>query len=143
MKFLNSRRKVNAILMILSGLGALISLYLWDATINQSEIICFTGCEKVLASDYGKLFGVPVAAFGFGFYSLLALLFYFRSHISHYVLERVVSVILVGGVIFTLYLRYVEFFLIGDICMWCWGSVVVLSALVALYGLHYYKTSVK
>lgn len=128
--------KINNIYLILSSIGAFISIYLWNAHVTTSEVICSTGCEQVISGPYGELFGVPWGAYGMAFYALVVLVTFLRMQIDHILLDRLMGVVILGGVGATLYLRYLEFFKIGEICAWCWGSALVVLAMVVTYILQ-------
>lgn len=121
----------NQIILISALTGLLISLYLWNVIVTGSEIICATGCDVVLSSQYSKVLGVPVAAFGAAFYAAVIYLTFLRTKVADAFVETSLKVTVWFGVIFTLYLRYLEFFRLGEICEWCWGSVVVLIIITA------------
>lgn len=119
--------------MALGCIGGLVSLYLWDFHVNNSKVVCFTGCESVLSSEYGVFFGVPIAAFGFAYYVITLLMVYIRSRIRHILLDRLLGILLTWGLLFSLYLRYLEFFVLFDICMWCWVSFIVIIIMSVVY----------
>ncbi len=121
-------------LILLAVAGMLISGYLWSVHINPESLTCsISGCEEVLTGEFAIMLGVPVAAFGFAFYSALLLLFVQRLFIKHCFLEHIIQAMLTVGALYTLYLRYIEFAKIGDWCEWCWGSVAVLVLIIVLY----------
>ena len=134
--FLENSKKVNYILLLLATVGGFVSIYLWDFHIRSSEIVCFTGCESVLSSEYGEIFGVPVAAFGFAFYVAILLMIYIRLQIKHVLFDRLLGILLFWGIAFSLYLRYLEFFVLFDICMWCWVSFIVILVMSLIYYLE-------
>lgn len=121
----------NQIILLSAFIGFSISLYLWNVIATGSEIICTTGCDAVLASQYSKILEIPVAAYGAAFYSGLIYMTYLRTKVSHLFIERSLKVLVGVGIVFTLYLRYLEFFKLGEICEWCWGSVVVILVITA------------
>lgn len=127
------KSKINNVYLILASVGAFISIYLWNAHFSSSEVICSTGCEQVISGPYGELFGVPWGAYGMAFYALIVLVTFLRMNIDHILLDRLMGIVILGGVGATLYLRYLEFFKIGEICIWCWGSAFAVLALVATY----------
>ena len=46
-----------------------------------------------------------------------------------------------GGVLFTIYLTYLELFVIHAICRWCVGSAVIIVGLFALGLLELRRTA--
>ncbi len=128
---------------LLALIGLLISLYL---TLHRLGIIgalqCGTGaCETVQSSAYAVFLGVPVAVYGVAGY--IALFIVSIVGLQPAWLERREPTLLLAGMAglgfaFTLYLTYVELFVIHAICRWCVGSAVVITviAAVALHALR-------
>jgi len=103
---------------------------------------CATGsCETVNTSRWATFFGMPVAAWGLGFY-LVALSVAFMSVQERYADSRKMAValaVLTGwGTIFSGWLTYLELFVIHAICIWCVTSacIVFLMFLVSLADLR-------
>lgn len=116
-------------------IGLLISGYLLNAYVSGGPIIC-TGnaaCEIVRSSAYASLFGIPTPAFGVFFYAVLAILalLWRTPHVTF-----ILQVWTAGGVLVSLWLSYIEAFVIEAWCMWC-----VLSAIVSVVAfiLVWYK----
>ena len=124
---------------LLALVGLFVALYLWLYKIGIiSTLQCGIGaCEQVQASRYEELLGVPVAFYGVvGYAALLAVaLLGLRPR---FLAERRVTLALAllssVGLLFTLYLTYLELFVIHALCRWCVGSAVIVTAvwLVAL-----------
>jgi uncharacterized membrane protein len=129
--------RLEKIMVVLSAMGALLSMYLLYTTLTQDYGLCPTnGCQVVGASQYSYFIGLPVALWGLGYYGVvLLLLVNMMSGTNVELLRKVLGVMLLVGVIFTLYLRYLEFFVIGAICFWCWLSVLFIAGLVICYFL--------
>ena len=123
------------IMLVTSLLGIGLSYYLWHLQIESVVNPCSLegGCSYVLKSDYGKILEVPIAVFGFFYYVALSSLLLLKTRIKDILLESVFVVTLVSGIAFTVYLRYLEFVKIGEICKYCWGSVVIILVITALY----------
>lgn len=127
---------------LLALVGLFVSLYLWLHALGVGgPIKCGTGgCDTVQTSRWGVLLGLPVAFYGVAGYLVVfvvALLALRPAALP----QRSWSVALAGlatiGFAFTLYLTYVELFLIHAICRWCVGSAVIMTAIwiVALLSL--------
>lgn len=124
--------------------GLLLSLYLtlYHAGLVGSLACGGTAsCERVQLGPYGALFGLPVAAYGIGGYlTLLAIALaglqprWERSATPTRLLALVSGV----GVAFTLYLKYLELFVIHAVCRWCVVSAVLIGAifLISLLSLR-------
>jgi uncharacterized membrane protein len=120
-------------LLVLLAMGILLSGYLWYVHLMGSDVVCSTSCSEVLHGEYGVMFGVPVGALGFMFYFVMTLLFVILFETKSLFVNNIVKLGLIFGAIFTIYLRYLEFFVIGGICSWCWGSVVILTLIIILF----------
>ena len=126
----------------LSLLGLLMSIYLvlWKAGM-LGALACGTGgCETVQLGKWGELFGIPVAGYGIvGYLSLLVVgmvglqpSWEDRSEPAQFLF--VASSIGVG---FTLYLTYLEAFVIHAWCRWCLGSAAIIGLIFVLSGLDW------
>ena len=123
-------------MLLLCVAGAMLSFYLYYSEIINVPVICPNdGCAKVAQSQYSFLLGVPISLWGFAYYIGFASLFILRDFISIVKnnLKLLSGLYLGAGVAFTIYLRYVEFAYIHAICVWCWGSVLIMLLLVIFY----------
>lgn len=114
--------------------GLLVSGYLFITYAFGWPIVCNTGhgCDIVRASEYASFGGVSTPFYGLIFYGLLAvgalLVTPERWGRMRWWLLGLTTI----GVAVSVYLTYLEAFVIGAWCSWC-----ILSALLALvaYGL--------
>jgi protein-disulfide isomerase/uncharacterized membrane protein/rhodanese-related sulfurtransferase len=123
--------------LAVSLLGLFDSLYLlYTYTSPSRPMVCLgTGCDAVRASAYSSLWGVPMPAFGVLGYTLLAILIVAESLFPG-PLARLARYAILGitgfGFLFSLYLEYLQAFVIHAFCAWCVTSGVAMSALFAL-----------
>jgi uncharacterized membrane protein len=119
-------------------LGLLLSVYL---TLHQLGVLgnlaCGDsgGCEKVQASRWAYLAGIPVAAFGVGGY--LAILAAALVGLQERWLEsatpaRWLAGLSGAGVLFSLYLMALEAFVIDAWCRWCLVSAALITLIFAI-----------
>jgi uncharacterized membrane protein len=127
---------------LLALVGFCIALYLWMYKVGLiGRLQCGTGsCEFVQTSRYGTLFGVPVAFYGMVGYAVIfaaALAGLQPAFAGRRWPTTVAAVGAAGGLLFTLYLTYIELFVLHAICRWCMGSAVVITLItvVAVIGM--------
>jgi protein-disulfide isomerase/rhodanese-related sulfurtransferase len=123
--------------LILALLGLFDSLYLlWVYTSPSRPMVCLgTGCDTVRLSAYSHLGSVPMPVFGVAGYMVVALLIIAES-LAPAALAIEVRYALAGatgfGFLFSLYLEYLQGFVIHAFCAWCVTSGLVMTALCAL-----------
>ena len=121
----------------LSFVGVFLSTYLTLYKLGYiGELQCAVGsCETVNTSRWATFLGLPVAAWGLGFY-IAALTLSLAGIQERYADNRVISQALVGltgwGVLFSGWLTYLELFVINAICMWCVVSAIIVVIMFAI-----------
>lgn len=124
-------RDLSSIIIILaSAIGLLDSIYLAYVKLFNAEIYCTPGlgrCDVVNASQWSTLWGIPLGIYGIiGFAALLLLAsFGNKSKMLAPHSDMLIFGISLAGFVFSLYLTYIEVFVLNAICQWC-----VLSALM-------------
>jgi uncharacterized membrane protein len=92
-------------------------------------------CERVQASRWSMLFGLPVATWGLGFY-LLVLALTLAGIQPRFATSRRLSIALLlltgWGVLFSSWLTYLEKFRIHAWCEWCLASAGLVAILFVL-----------
>ncbi|MFP4345223.1 MAG: vitamin K epoxide reductase family protein [Anaerolineales bacterium] len=115
----------------LIGLG--VALYLLYGETPQGELMCgpIGQCDAVQQSQFAVLFGIlPMALFGvLGYLAILVSYAYERWDKGPYVeLAPLLSFGLTGfGFAFSIFLTYLQPFVIGATCLWCLTSAVTMS----------------
>jgi len=82
-------------------------------------------CGIVNHSPFAVISGVPVAAIGMAGYLLLGALALCRAY-------RLLLVLALGGLAFSIYLSHIEASILGVWCVYCVGSLVAISLLCLL-----------
>jgi uncharacterized membrane protein len=118
---------------VLALVGLVDALYLTVKHLTGEGVQCTvtTGCEEVLASAYATIAGYPLAAFGavayFTAFSLATLALY------HYRIAQTLLLYLVAAMTLTsIFLIYVQAFVIGKWCQFCLLSAAVTFCLMAV-----------
>ncbi len=114
-------------LLVLSVIGIAISVYLVIKAGSPSTVTCSLGggCEKVLSSQYSKLFGLPVAGYGLLWYfvAIVGIWFtYFQKTITEYYFK----LWSIGALLFSGYLFGLEALKIHSYCTWCLISLTII-----------------
>jgi uncharacterized membrane protein len=124
-----------ASVLALGGLGVAIYLSVTHATGQPVACTGIGDCNYVNGSEYSKVSGVPVATLGAGAYVTIftfatgALLMRWRSWLL------AAWSIAFASFAFSLYLTYIELFVLEAICVWCVASASIATALfLALTG---------
>lgn len=123
-------------ILALAGMG--VAAYLSHVEVRQVEAVCgpVGDCNAVNQSEYAKLFGIlPIGVLGLiGFLAIFAgwtLQRWGSSRISHYAAAAILGMT-IFGVLFSIYLTFLEPFVIGATCMWCLSSSVIMTTLFVL-----------
>ena len=114
--------------------GVFVALYLTLYKLGYiGTLACSVGsCETVQTSRWATLFGVPVGAWGVGYY-VVVLAVCLIGLTPSFAEQRGISLMLVVmtsiGVVFSAWLTYLELFVINAICQWCVISALLATAL--------------
>jgi len=109
--------------------GAAIAGYLTYVHYAHVQPLCtIGGCEKVQASKYAELLGVPVALLGLAAYATLFVLAWAWGATA----ALGATLVALIGVGFSAYLLWAQLGPIDAICQWCLAQDVVMAALAVL-----------
>ena len=125
--------------VVLSGLGIFISGYLVIKRFTGGSLACsrWAQCDVVNNSVYSQFYGMPVSVLGLAGYLLLLALALAALWTTGCTQRRILLlslVLSVGGVGFSVYLTYLEIYVIEALCAWCVASAIVIT-LLAVVGL--------
>ncbi|HEX2779419.1 MAG TPA: vitamin K epoxide reductase family protein [Gemmatimonadaceae bacterium] len=126
-----SKRMLAALLALV---GVLIATYLTLYKLGTiGEIVCSIGsCETVQTSKWATFIGLPVAAWGVGYY-IVVLALAIAGTTERWEDSRILPLaflLLTGwGTLFSLWLTYLELFVIHAICQWCVVSAILATTL--------------
>lgn len=124
------------IIPLLSVVGMGVAIYLTFVETTQATAICgpIGDCNSVQKSPYATLFGfLPVGLLGLiGYIAILGLwLLQFRlSEANRRLTWLALFAISIFGLLFSIYLTFLEPFVIGATCIWCITSAIVMTLLV-------------
>ncbi len=120
----------------LAGIGVLDSAYLTWVKIANRYALCgpIGDCEVVNSSQYSEIFGIPIALFGAGAYLLIMVLLSMETR-GGFWLEygpMLVFGVSLVGVLYSIYLTYIEIAVLRAICPYCVVSAVIMLFLFVL-----------
>ncbi len=125
-----NRSGLTALLLVLSFLGLADAWYLTQSALTGTALSCdigaaLDGCNIVAQSPYSKLFGLPLALYGVGFYALVfaltASLFVWHAR----ALYRFAVWLGIVGVLMSAVFLAIQFFLIKALCIYCLASAAI------------------
>lgn len=125
------------LMALIALIGVFVSLYLTLFKLGYiGTLACGTGsCEAVQLSKWGDFLGVPVAAWGVVYYAFVLALAMAGSQERFMESRRITNALVLvtgAGLLFSIWLTYLELFVIHAICRWCVGSATMTVALFAL-----------
>lgn len=125
-------RSLKLFAIISTIVGLVDSLYLSWIKLSHQETLCLPGigdCETVNTSRYAEVFGIPIALLGaLAYLTILALLlFEDRRVVRKEISKMAVFGLSLFGVLYSVYLTYIEIAVLRAICPFC-----VISALAIL-----------
>lgn len=120
-----------AVLTALVGLGD--SVYLTVKHFADEKVPCslITGCEQVLTSQYAEISGIPTAAFGAVAY-FLAFAFALLAAFGNRRMWFFYGLLSVVMFLFTLWLVYLQAFVIKAFCQFCLLSALTTGILFVI-----------
>ena len=129
-------RRVGLSAFALSLIGVVLSTYMTIAHFTEVTILACSGrgelsCTAVTTSPQSRVFGIPVALLGLGFFVVMSILSsppLWRRGARGLALSR--TALAAVGLLFVFWLIAAEILIIGHVCLWCTGVHVVMIALV-------------
>jgi uncharacterized membrane protein len=120
----------------LAAVGIGIAGYLAFVETSGAQAVCgpVGDCNRVQQSPWASIAGVPIGVLGLGGYLALGALALARG--ARPEVEERLSLLLWGlaatGMAFSIYLTFLEPFVIGATCLWCINSALVMTLILLL-----------
>lgn len=129
-----TRQRDRSIPLLAMG-GMAVAVYLTFVETTGAPAICrpVGDCQTVQQSEFARLFGIiPVGAAGIaGYGAILAAWIAAHCKASAH-MALVLPVLALIGVLVSIYLTFLEPFVIGATCLWCLTSAVIMTGLLWL-----------
>lgn len=139
-----ARRRMLVALVAVPGLFVSLYLLLYKLGV-YGTLACGQGgsCSVVQASSYATFLGVPVAGWGAGWYVAVLAVALWGAHAAGDAADGTAGrrmagpgglllLLAAGGLAFSLYLTWVELFVLRAICRWCVVSAGLTVGIAAL-----------
>jgi len=127
---------MDLIVPVLSLLGLGASIYLTYVEVTHTRALCgpVGDCNAVQTSPYAKLFGfLPIGLLGAIGYTAILVTWLWRR-IRRDPLAKIAGPAMYAmalfGTLFSVYLTYLELFVIHAVCIWCLSSAVIITTLM-------------
>ncbi len=120
----------------LAGLG--VAAYLTWVEVGRGEAVCgpVGDCNTVQQSEYAALFGlVPIGVLGIAGFGAVLIVWLLGRAASRATGEKLGTALLAltgFGTVFSIYLTFLEPFVIGATCLWCLSSAAIMTLLLRL-----------
>lgn len=119
-------------MLLITVAGILVAGYLAHVEVTLSEAVCGVvgDCNTVQQSSYARIVGIPVGVLGIvGYLAVSGLWIVKRVRPSRWI-DAALFVAALLGVGFSIYLTFLEPFVIGASCVWCLTSAVLMLLLL-------------
>jgi uncharacterized membrane protein len=124
----------SVLILLLIGIG--VAIYMAYVEVTNTDAVCgpVGDCNTVQQSSYATLFGIiPIGVLGVLGYLLIGILWLFVI-VGPINWQRISTLCLLAltlfGTLFSIYLTFLEPFVIGATCTWCLTSAIVMTLLM-------------
>ena len=121
--------------ILVAGLGLIDALYLLVIKLSEDPAFCIQGigdCWTVNTSKYSEILGVPISLFGAAAYLVILLILTLGNRYK--ILSKYGTILFFGialsGTIYSVYLTYLEIWVLHAICPFCIVSALLMVLLL-------------
>ncbi len=135
------QKNIINLFILISFIGILDTGYLISEHFSINNVICNIDdtCNIVLTSKYSNFFGIPLAILGLMYY-LTIFINSFLFKITKYTGYKTILLYLpFFSFIFSLFLIYLQLFILNSICIYCMASAI-LSTFIFILSIILYNT---
>lgn len=131
--------------LVLIAAGIFVSGYLTYVKATGVAMACVQGsafnCDRVQNSAYSEMFGIPIAYMGLALYLVLGAIILLEQRVSLF--AEYGQLMLLGlsvfGWLFSMYLVYVQFFVLEALCPWCLAHEAIFTVFFGATILRYWR----
>jgi uncharacterized membrane protein len=134
----HGRLSLSWLIPVLSLIGMGVAGYLAYVETTHVEAVCgpVGDCNTVQQSEYARLFGIlPIGILGIAGYVMILLAWFAgrstNKRLAAYGPPALLAMTAIG-LLFSIYLTFLEPFVIGATCAWCLTSAIIMTALLWL-----------
>jgi uncharacterized membrane protein/thiol-disulfide isomerase/thioredoxin len=126
------------LLPLIASLGLLVAGYLAYVEVGENEAVCGAvgDCNTVQQSEYATLFDlIPIGVLGVAGYVMILMVWVINRYASGWVADAAQALLLgfaLFGTVFSIYLTFLEPFVIGATCAWCLTSAMLMILILCL-----------
>ena len=128
------------LILISACVGFLVASYIYQKKKSKKKLICplRTNCDLVVNSSYSYLGPFSVEVLGISYYSVTLFLYSFISLFLcwNFLFKELLLVFAGASVAFSLYLLFLQGFVIKQWCVWCISSAFISIIIFLLSYLH-------
>jgi uncharacterized membrane protein len=124
---------LNLISLILALEGIYVAWRIYREKHSKKPMVCLfnTNCQSVLESKYANIKGIGLEYFGLFYYFILALGYAFLfNNFLKFNIENILVLLVVFGFLFSVYLIFIQKFIIKNWCSWCLSSALTSTLLL-------------
>lgn len=133
---------IQPILVILGLVGFSIASYIYIEKKKKKKLICPNrfDCDSVINSDYSVIGPFQVEVLGMFYYLFITIAFLLSNKYLNWTLflKQIFFVISCISVMFSIYLSFIQAFLIRHWCIWCLSSAIISILISLLIGYYLY-----
>lgn len=122
------------LLPVAALVGLAVAGYLAHVETTASEAVCGVvgDCNTVQQSPYARIFGIPIGLIGVAGYVAILLVWFYGQAGSRRLADAALLLMALFGVVFSIYLTFLEPFVIGATCLWCLTSAALMALILWL-----------
>lgn len=129
-------------ILIATFVGLSVAGYIFYAKRYKEQVACPSGgdCNAVVNSKYAKFLGIPLEYMGMSYYAVLFILytsFILNPAFRDTFLMPLATALTVGAFLFSIYLLFVQAFLLKRWCIWCLLSAAASTIIFILSLISY------